>query len=232
MPQVITKPIGQSNGDQVIEFIDAVGPTKTDYAFTTKQNSITITNNGSGPVDVTVNSTTKTLNQYEAYSVTADFTKFSAQSKTSGTNQINVRTVVFATLNIKDGSISGADLADKSVTDDKLANPKVDVPAGIQPKMVLGTTLSTSVIGMVGYSQDPMADQLAMYNFGGQLKTAAPAEDNDAATKKYVDDQVKGKLTATQAAAMANSTATDVAGVVADLNTLLANLRASGIQKT
>lgn len=45
-------------------------------------------------------------------------------------------------------------------------------------------------------------------------------------------DQVKGKLTATQAAAMPNSTATDVAGVVADLNTLLANLRAAGIQKT
>lgn len=263
MPQVIIPPVGQSNGDKVIEFIDSVGPTETVYTYQVKQNKLTLTNNGVSPVAVSVNGNTKIVERYETYPVTADFNMFSVQSTTDDTNQINVRTVVFATLDIKDGSISGADLAEGSITDDKLAKPKVDVPAGIQPKMVLGTTLSTNVIGMVGYSQDPAADNLVMYNFGGQVKTADPAADNDAANKKYVDNKtyaataitsgtfdaariptlaqskitnlttdLAAKLTATKAAAMADSTATDVAGVVADLNTLLANLRAAGIQAT
>ncbi|WP_425312588.1 head fiber protein [Paenibacillus polymyxa] len=37
------------------------------------------------------------------------------------------------------------------------------------------------------------------------------------------------KLTASKAATQANSTATDVAGVVSDLNALLAKLKAAGI---
>ncbi|RBP89393.1 head fiber protein [Cytobacillus firmus] len=41
-----------------------------------------------------------------------------------------------------------------------------------------------------------------------------------------------GKLTATQAVAQVDSTATDVAGLVADFNTLLANLRTAGIIAT
>lgn len=161
---------------------------------------------------------------------------------------------------IPDGSVTTAKIANGAVTDDKLANPKVDVPASMQPKMVIGSTLETADIGMVGYSQEPMADQLVMYNFGGQVKTAAPADDNDAATKKYVEDKtydaaaitsgtfavaripnlaqskitnlttdLAAKLTAQQAAAQADSTATDITGVVADLNALLAKLRAAGI---
>lgn len=164
---------------------------------------------------------------------------------------------------IQDGAVTTPKIADGAVTDAKLAKPKVDVPAGIQPKMVLGTTLSTNVIGMVGYSQDPMADQLAMYNFGGQIKTADPADDNDAASKKYVDNKtydasvitsgtlaaaripnlpqsqitnlttdLAAKLSATKAAVQADSTATDVAGLVADFNALLAKLRTAGIIAT
>lgn len=40
--------------------------------------------------------------------------------------------------------------------------------------------------------------------------------------------QLNAKLTATKAATQANSTATDVAGLVADFNALLAKLKASG----
>lgn len=43
---------------------------------------------------------------------------------------------------------------------------------------------------------------------------------------------LNGKLTASQAAAQADSAATDAAGLVADFNTLLANLRAAGIMAT
>ncbi|MDZ5608567.1 head fiber protein [Bacillus pseudomycoides] len=40
---------------------------------------------------------------------------------------------------------------------------------------------------------------------------------------------LNGKLTATKAAAQANSTATDVAGIVADFNSLLSKLKSAGI---
>ncbi|MFB0847337.1 head fiber protein [Paenibacillus oleatilyticus] len=128
-----------------------------------------------------------------------------------------------------DNSITTAMLQDGSVTDDKLANPKINVPDPLISKMVIGTTLSTNVLGTVGYSQTPMADQLVMYQFGGQVAVATPQVDGDATTKKYVDDRLATKLTATKAAAQANSTATDVAGLVSDFNALLAKLRAAGI---
>lgn len=60
----------------------------------------------------------------------------------------------------------------------------------------------------------------------------APSADLSLSTKKYVDDAVSPKLTATQAAAQADSTATDVAGLVADFNALLAKLRTAGIIAT
>lgn len=139
---------------------------------------------------------------------------------------------IYTAANIGDGSVTTAMIEDGAVTDEKLAKPKVDVPAGIQPQMVIGTSLSTNVIGMVGYSQDATPDHLAMYSFTGQLSTAAPVANTDAATKKYVDDNLSPKLTATKAAAQANSTATDVAGLVADYNALLAKLRTAGILAT
>lgn len=44
-----------------------------------------------------------------------------------------------------------------------------------------------------------------------------------------VDTLLAGKLTATKAAAQANSTATDAAGIVTDFNALLAKLRTAGL---
>lgn|GEM_PF-6029362 len=166
-------------------------------------------------------------------------------------------------VDIPDGSITTAKIATGAVTDDKLAKPKVDVPATLIPKMVIGTTLEGKVLGIVPYEQTPTADHLAMYQFGGQLAVADPQADNDAANKKYVDTKtynasainagtfdaariptlpqakitnlttdLAAKLTASKAAAQADSTATDVAGLVADFNALLAKLRTAGIIST
>lgn len=86
-------------------------------------------------------------------------------------------------------SIETEMIKDGAVTDDKLAKKKVDVPDPLIAQTVLGTNFSGQ-FGVVGYSQDPRADQLVMYQFGGQVSTAAPTDDTHAATKKYVDDQI------------------------------------------
>lgn len=166
-------------------------------------------------------------------------------------------------LDIPDSSITTAKIANGAVTDEKLAKQKVDVPASLTPKMVIGTTLETNVLGIVPYEQTPIADHLVMYQFGGQVAVADPQADNDAANKKYVDNKtysaaainsgtfdaariptlaqskitnlttdLAAKLTASKAAAQADSTATDVAGLVADFNALLAKLRTAGIIST
>lgn len=86
------------------------------------------------------------------------------------------------------GSITGT-LANQS--DLKAAlDAKVTTPTPLIAGVVLGTTLETNVLGMVGYSQSPMGDQLVMYNFGGQISTADPIDETDAANKKYVDERV------------------------------------------
>lgn len=69
-------------------------------------------------------------------------------------------------------------------------NLKFTTPTPLIPKVVFGTTLSTNVAGLVGYSQDPDADTLAMRGFGGTTKTGPPADPDDAATKLYVDNLI------------------------------------------
>ncbi|GIP10401.1 hypothetical protein J1TS5_25710 [Paenibacillus macerans] len=114
------------------------------------------------------------------------------------------------------GSITTNMLADGAVTDDKLAKPKVDKPNPLIPAVVLGTTLSTNELGLVGYSQEPMGDKLVMYDFGGQVNTAAPTDNAHATTKQYVDTAVSGvKLTAMTAAEAQTGTATTARSITA-----------------
>jgi hypothetical protein len=58
---------------------------------------------------------------------------------------------------------------------------------------------------------------------------SAKADASSVYTKTEVDSKLAAKLSASQAEAQANSSAEDVAGLVADFNSLLAKLRAAGI---
>jgi hypothetical protein len=69
---------------------------------------------------------------------------------------------------------------------------KLTTPTPLIPKVVLGTTLETNVLGMVGYGQDVLGDTLVMRQLGGQISTATPQAATDATTKAYVDTAVAG----------------------------------------
>lgn len=70
----------------------------------------------------------------------------------------------------------------------------VPMPGALTAKVVLGTTLSTSELTLVGYSQDPMADQLAMYQFGGQLSVADGAQATDAVNLGQMNDALDSHI--------------------------------------
>lgn len=125
---------------------------------------------------------------------------------------------------VADGSITTDKIADGAVTDDKLATSKIDKPDPLIPKVVIGTTLETNVLGLVGYSQSPTPDALAMYQFGGQLAVGAPQSDDDAATKQYVDsNSASTKLSAVDAIDdPATATTEDIANKI---NEILAALK-------
>lgn len=68
-----------------------------------------------------------------------------------------------------------------------------------------------------------------------EINGGAPIADGSVTLAKLasdVTDAIDAKLTATQAAAQADSTAVDVAGIVADFNALLAKLRTADIIAT
>ncbi|MED4828143.1 head fiber protein [Bacillus atrophaeus] len=64
----------------------------------------------------------------------------------------------------------------------------------------------------------------------GKPSTFAPASHTHTiANVTNLQTTLDGKLTASKAAAQANSTATDVAGLVTDFNTLLGKLKSAGL---
>ncbi|WP_171107100.1 MULTISPECIES: hypothetical protein [unclassified Streptomyces] len=92
------------------------------------------------------------------------------------------------------GNVDNTSDADKPISTATQAalDTKLTTPGPLIAGVVLGTTLSTNTIGMVGYDQDVLGDTLVMRQFGGQVSTAAPQADTDAATKAYVDTAVAG----------------------------------------
>lgn len=125
------------------------------------------------------------------------------------------------------GNVDNTADADKPISTATQAalDTKVTTPT-LTAKVVLGTTLSTSTLGLVGYDQDALGDTLAMRQFGGQLTVATPAAATDAATKAYADGAVAAK---TQVAALtpiadpATATTQDVATAI---NAIIAALQA------
>lgn len=110
MPTILTPPVSMSNGDKVTAFIDTVGATATTYTFTSAQDQITITNNGTDSITFTLGGVDKVIAQYETYTSTSSFTSFSSKSNTTRTNQINVSAVVKASTG--GGAVTAADITD------------------------------------------------------------------------------------------------------------------------
>ncbi|MBZ5213402.1 hypothetical protein HU186_03395 [Bacillus paralicheniformis] len=104
-------------------------------------------------------------------------------------------------------SEGSAKIPDKSITNEKLADNSVlnrNIGDGSVQNRNIGTgSVQESNLG---------AKAVTMTKLGDDVKSA-----------------LDGKLTATKAATQANSTATDVDGLKADLNALLAKLKTAGL---
>lgn len=107
------------------------------------------------------------------------------------------------------GTIDGANLTDGSVTTAKFAADAKAPKAGVADSA--NSVAAANVSGTLAATQIPTLAQSKITNLSTDLAA---------------------KLTASQAAAQANSTATDVAGIVADFNSLLAKLRTAKIIAT
>ncbi|MGG4344929.1 hypothetical protein [Paenibacillus lautus] len=112
------------------------------------------------------------------------------------------------------GSITTNMLADGSVTDEKLATPKINMPASVIPAMVIGTTLESTEMGIVAYSQDPKPDSLAMYSFTGTLTSNAPTQANEVTTKQYVDGKTLSTMSTSEAQTGTATTARAITAAV------------------
>ena len=91
-------------------------------------------------------------------------------------------------------------------------------------KLVIGGVLEIVGEGQIQKDGVPV-------EFGGGAAVIADGSITIAKLANDAKTALNGKLTATKAAAQADSTATDVAGIVGDFNALLAKLRAAGIMK-
>ena len=106
-------------------------------------------------------------------------------------------------------------------------NAQIDeaVPVAGTPNRAKTNAALKAIVGAASYTPEDgtvPTRSVANENFsGGRLKAAAASDPDDCV--------VLAQLQALQASAQADSSATDVAGLVSDFNALLGKLRASGL---
>lgn len=117
------RPIGQSNGDVVTEFVDVADTGVTTWTYQATQNSLNFTNRGNQVITVNVGGTGYTVNPGASRVITADFTSFTTQSA-SKTQEFKARASVLAMPNGVDmvARAAVAQKADKSYVDTALGN--------------------------------------------------------------------------------------------------------------
>lgn len=92
------RPIGQSNGDVVTEFVDVADTGVTTWTYSTTQNRLHFVNRGNQAITINVGGTGYTVSPGASRIITADFTSFTTQSA-SKTQEFDARAIVLATPN-------------------------------------------------------------------------------------------------------------------------------------
>lgn len=90
MPVVTAPSRSSQNGEVVTSFTDSVGTTSTTYTYNTSQEGLTIVNNGSALLTVTINGVAHSVSPFTNYSEQSSFSSFAIVA-TSG-NQAFIAT--------------------------------------------------------------------------------------------------------------------------------------------
>ncbi len=210
MPNVTAPAIGQSSGERITTFLDTVSKTPITWTYPEAQDKIQIRNSGAEPIKITIGSDSITLDQDKTVIKEMSFTEFTAQTvnpDSAYTNQIDVVATVIPKTGSAD-SVPWSGITGKPSTfPPKVGTGATDAKAGNWLPKIAEVSDATTVGKALMGATDAAAGRTAI---GVTTATTATA------------GIVK------QAAAQANSAATDVAGLVANFNTLLTNLRAAG----
>lgn len=99
MPTVLTKPVTQTDGSKVTEFVDVTSTTAVTYTFPVSQSKLSIINEGEEDITVTVGSQSNVVvKRYETKEFTLAFTTFSIRSAVNSQAFKAIATVAAATL--------------------------------------------------------------------------------------------------------------------------------------
>ncbi|PZF98255.1 hypothetical protein [Micromonospora deserti] len=106
------------------------------------------------------------------------------------------------------GDLTGT-LADQTDLQTAL-DAKLTTPTPLITKVVIGTTLSTTVIGMVGYDQDVLGDTLVMRRLSGAVAAADAVQTDETVTLAQLNAAIAGIGTQSDLGAPQSHNTTDV----------------------
>ncbi|WP_219727862.1 head fiber protein [Paenibacillus sp. F4] len=210
MPNVTATPAGQSDGSTITTFTDTVSKDPITWTYPETQDKIQIRNSGAEPIKITAGSETFTVEVNETATKEVNFTEFTGQTvnqDSAYTNQIDVVATIIPKTGAAD-SVPWSGITGK--------------PSTFPPKVGTGATDAKAGNWLPKIAEVSDATTVGKALMGATDAAAARATLGTVAATTATAGIVK------QAAAQANSAATDVAGLVANFNTLLTNLRAAG----
>lgn len=108
-----------------------------------------------------------------------------------------IPTVPVLSVNNRVGNVVGlaeaTDLQALETSVQQELDTKVNVPNPLIPKILIGTTLESNVLGDVGYDDAPSPMTMAFRGFGGTLKAADPQDNDDLVTKQWAITELSTK---------------------------------------
>lgn len=98
MTKVKVEPVGQTNGDQMIQFVDTAPSKGRTFSFDTQQNHLYVANDGPEHLEVKAGDVTRTIAPGESWGEPLNYTSFAVKALTNDeemTNAFSVAATVY-----------------------------------------------------------------------------------------------------------------------------------------